>query len=80
MKIFKIVFIIIPNLPFITIIALYVLYKITKETGLVEIQMINSEDVLTDKIKKHILKLLPSVLMNCIALIFWLYIILKYIL
>ena len=76
-KIFKLIFIGIPNIPLIIVLIIYVIYNIWKHTGIVEMHMQEDGDFLTKEIKDHIYKVFPKVLFRSIALCFWLYVILQ---
>lgn len=69
-KLLKIVFIILPNLPLILGMYIYVIYNLFKETGFVELSMV--DNWLTEDIKKYVLEFFPAWFFNTTALIFWL--------
>ena len=72
-KIFNIIFIVLPNLPFTIIIAIYVVYNIYKHNNIVEIEISQDkgESLITDEIKEYIKKVYPTWLMVLVALYFW---------
>jgi len=74
-KIFKLIFIGIPNIPLIIVMIIYVIYNMLKYTGMVEMQMQEGGNFLTNEIKDHLYKMFPKVLFRSIALCFWLYVI-----
>jgi hypothetical protein len=74
-KIFKLIFIGIPNIPLIIVMIIYVIYNMFKHTGMVEMHMQEGGDFLTNEIKDHLYKMFPKVLFRSIALCFWLYVI-----
>lgn len=67
--------ILIPNLPFILIFIGYIVYKIYKHTGIVEMELKSGEEMLTDELKKYIMERYPKHLQIFIAVFFyiWLY-------
>ena len=71
MKYLKFVFITLPNLPFILILAFYVIYRIMSDTGMVEFSMADTK--LTPEIKKYIKRMYPKPLLFSISAFFWIY-------
>jgi len=78
MKILKGIFIGIPNIPLIIVILIYVLYNLFKHTGVVEMQMQTS--FLTKEIEEYLLEMFPRTLFVTTAIMFWSYILIKFIL
>jgi amino acid transporter len=76
-KVFKYIFIGIPNIPLIIFISLYVIYNIFKHTDMVEIYIQEDGSYLTDEIKDHLSKTFPKILFISIGLCFWVYFIFK---
>lgn len=64
-------FIILPNIPFIIALAIYVLVNIYKHTGFVEMEFIEDDDLMNDKIKDHINDIYPKHFRYAAALIFY---------
>lgn len=71
-SIFYDIFISLPNLPFMVVLAIFLAFKVLKHTGIVEFSMDNVE--LTSELKKYVKKLYPLHLKVAIALFFWLYV------
>jgi len=61
----------IPNIPGTLILCGWAVYNIYKNTGWVEINMLNGKIPLTDDIKKYLLELYPKSTRIVIAVIFW---------
>ena len=72
-KIFNIIFIVLPNLPFAIIIAIYVVYNIYKHNSIVEIEISQDkgESLITDEIMEYVKKVYPTWLMVLVALYVW---------
>jgi len=66
-------FIIVPNMPFVIILAVYILVNIYKHTSYVEMEFIDDE-LINDKIKKHIEDIYPKQFRYLVALIFYLWV------
>lgn len=62
---------ILPNYPFYIIVAIFVAYKIYKETGLVEMTLVDPKDVVTEDIKTFIENNYPKHLGHGIAIFFY---------
>lgn len=74
MKLLKYIFIGIPNIPLILMICIYVVSKIFKNTGIIEMSMLEGSSFLTSEIKEYLSKMFPKIIFESIALFFWLYI------
>tara|TARA_R110002033_G_scaffold135357_1_gene174896 strand:+ start:140 stop:388 length:249 start_codon:yes stop_codon:yes gene_type:complete len=64
-------FIILPNLPFIIAVAIYILINIYRHTGSIEMEFNEDDDLLTDKIKNHFKDIYPKHFVYFVALIFY---------
>jgi hypothetical protein len=67
----------IPNLPFFIVLAVYVLHNINKHTGPTEMNFIDNNNLMNDKIIKHINKIYPKRFRYVLAFIFYLWIMLN---
>lgn len=67
-------FIILPNLPFIIVLSIYILVNIYIHTGFVEREFINDDDLLNDKIKNHINDIYPKHFRYAVAIFFYVWV------
>lgn len=68
-------FIILPNLPFAIILAVYIAVKTYKHTGYLEMGFINIDELFNDEIKKYIDAVYPSHSKYVVAFIFYLWLV-----
>jgi hypothetical protein len=65
-------FIILPNLPFIIALAIYIVINIYKHTPFIEMEFISEDDdLMSDKIKKHIIEIYPKKFIYVVAFMFY---------
>jgi len=69
--------VIIPNLTLMTLLSLYIIYRIYKETGMVEMEFFDSEDLATEDIKNHVKDYYPKSLQYFVAVMFYLWLIFR---
>jgi len=69
--------IIIPNIPFLLILAIYILINIFRNTSETELEFVSDKELLTDEIKDWVMKIYPKYLTFLIAIIFYISIIIK---
>lgn len=70
----------IPNLPLIIILAIYLFIKIYRNTGIIEMEFIEEGDeILTKDIRDYIKSLYPKVLLYSVAVMFYGWLIINYI-
>lgn len=69
-KYLKLFFITLPNFPIVIILSIYILFKIFKYTGFIELNV--SRNDLSPELKKYIKQMYPKHLTYAIATLFWL--------
>ena len=70
------IFIMLPNLPFIIVLAIYIVVNIIANTNPVEMEIISNSDdgFMNNEIKEHIKKIYPKKFTRAIAFIFYIWI------
>ena len=67
-------FIIIPNLPIAIALTIYVLVNILRHTNIVELEFLEDDDLITDKIKEHINEIYPKLFRYFVAIVFYMWV------
>ena len=65
----------IPNIPFILIVLIYVIIQLYKHTGVVEMEIIDTEDLMKGDVKEYIDNAYPEHFRYFIAILFYSYVI-----